>query len=61
MKADVLTILKMWYFFRFKGFEPELSAVKVESNFKKKSQKMDVKKNVARTTFLKPFSPERSF
>ena len=27
----------MWYFFRFKGFEPELLAVKVESNFQKKS------------------------
>ena len=31
MKADVLTISKMWYFFRFKGFEPELLAVKVGS------------------------------
>ena len=41
---DVLTILIMWYFSRFKGFEPELSAVKVESNFKKKTLKIDVTK-----------------
>ena len=33
MKADVLRIPKMWYFSRFGGFKPELSAVKVESNF----------------------------
>ena len=44
MKADVLRIPKMWYFLRFGGFKPELSAVKVESNFKKKTLKMDVKK-----------------
>ena len=31
MKADVLTIPKMWYFLRFEGFEPELLAVKVGS------------------------------
>ena len=31
MKADVLTIPKMWYFLRFKGFEPQLLAVKVGS------------------------------
>ena len=31
MKADVLTIPKMWYFLRFDGFEPELLAVKVGS------------------------------
>ena len=35
MKADVLTIPKMWYFLRFEGFEPEVLAVKDESNFKK--------------------------
>ena len=29
VKADVLTIPKMWYFLRFEGFEPELLAVKV--------------------------------
>ena len=29
MKAGVLTIPKMWYFLSFKGFEPELLAVKV--------------------------------
>ena len=28
MKADVLTIPKMWYFLSFKGFEQELLAVK---------------------------------
>ena len=32
VKAGVLTIPKMWYFFRFEGFEPELLAVKVGSN-----------------------------
>ena len=32
VKADVLTIPKMWYFLRFEGFEPELLAVKVRSN-----------------------------
>ena len=31
VKADVLTIPKMWYFLRFEGFEPELLAVKVGS------------------------------
>ena len=31
MKADVLTIPKMWYFSSFKGFEPELLAVKAGS------------------------------
>ena len=31
MKAAVMTILKMWYFLRFDGFEPELLAVKVGS------------------------------
>ena len=31
MKADVLTILKMWYLLRFEGFEPELLTVKVGS------------------------------
>ena len=31
VKADVLTIPKMWYFLRFGGFEPELLAVKVGS------------------------------
>ena len=31
MKADVLTIPKMWYFLTFEGFEPELLAVKVRS------------------------------
>ena len=31
VKADVLTILKMWYFLRFEGFEPELLAAKVRS------------------------------
>ena len=29
--ADVLTIPKMWYFLRFKGFESQLLAVKVGS------------------------------
>ena len=33
VKADDLRIPKMWYFLRFGGFKPELSAVKVESNF----------------------------
>ena len=33
MKADDLRIPNMWYFSRFGGFKPELSAVKVESNF----------------------------
>ena len=33
VKADVLTIPKMWYFLRFEGFEPELLAVKVGSIF----------------------------
>ena len=31
VKADVLMIPKMWYFSSFKGFEPELLAVKVRS------------------------------
>ena len=31
VKGDVLTIPKMWYFLTFKGFEPELLAVKVRS------------------------------
>ena len=31
VKADVLTIPKMWYFLTFEGFEPELLAVKVRS------------------------------
>ena len=44
MKADVLTIPKMWYFSSFKGFEPELLAVKVESNFGK-SARFQVPKN----------------
>ena len=44
MKADVLTIPKMWYFLSFKGFEPELLAVKVESNFGK-SARFQVPKN----------------
>ena len=44
MKADVLTIPKMWYFSSFKGFEPELLAVKVESNFDK-SARFQVPKN----------------
>ena len=38
MKADVVTIPKMWYFSSFKGFEPELLAVKVESNFGKSAR-----------------------
>ena len=38
VKADVLTIPKMWYFFRFEGFEPELLAVKVESKFGKSAR-----------------------
>ena len=42
--ADVLTIPKMWYFWSFKGFEPELLAVKVESNFGK-SARFQVPKN----------------
>ena len=45
VKAGVLRIPKMWYFLRFGGFKPELSAVKVKSNFTtKKKQKMDVKR-----------------
>ena len=36
MKADVLRIPKMWYFSSFEGFKPELLAVKVGWNFKKK-------------------------
>ena len=45
VKADVLTIPKMWLFLMFKGFKPELLAVKVGSNFKKKSasQKKDTR------------------
>ena len=31
VKADILTIPKMWYFLRFEGFEPELLTVKVWS------------------------------
>ena len=31
MKADVLTIPKMWFFSMFEGFKPELLAVKVGS------------------------------
>ena len=54
MKADVLTIPKMWYFLRFEGFEPELSAVKVKSIFKKKKlQKRDVTKKDTASIFLK--------
>ena len=34
MKADVLRILKMWYFSSFEGFKSELLAVKVGLNFK---------------------------
>ena len=34
----------MWYFLSFKGFEPELLAVKVESNFGK-SARFQVPKN----------------
>ena len=52
MKADVLKILKMWYFLRFKGFEPELSAVKVESNFKKKISENGCHKKKTRAQFL---------
>ena len=44
MKANVLRIPKMWYFSSFKGFEPELLAVKVESNFGK-SARFQVPKN----------------
>ena len=44
VNADVLTIPKMWYFFSFKSFEPELLAVKVESNFGK-SARFQVPKN----------------
>ena len=53
MKADVLRIPKMWYFSRFGGFKPELSAVKVESNLKrKKLRRRDVtKKNTATILF----------
>ena len=36
VKADVLRIPKMWYFSSFEGFKPELLAVKVGWNFKKK-------------------------
>ena len=44
VKADALTIPKMWYFSSFKGFEPELLAVKVKSNFGK-SARFQVPKN----------------
>ena len=36
MKADVLRIPKMWEFSSFEGFTPELLAVIVGGNFKKK-------------------------
>ena len=48
----------MWYFLRFKGFEPELLAVKVESNLKKKncgegmSQKKTLPQFFFKTLFL---------
>ena len=59
MKADVLRIPKMWYFSRFGGFKPELSAVKVESNFNFFLDRDVVLKKKDTATIFKIYAPNR--
>ena len=51
MKADVLTIPKMWFFSMVEGFKPELLAVKVEWKLKKKFKGDEVSKKKTRPQF----------
>ena len=59
LKADVLRIPKMWYFSRFGGFKPELSAVKVESNFKFFLSSAEVLQKKDTATIFKILAPHR--
>ena len=52
MKAYVPRIPKMWYFLGLAVFKVELLALKVRSNFKKKSRKKNVKKKDTATILI---------
>ena len=49
----------MWYFLRFGGFKPELSAVKVESNFNFFLDRDEVLKKKDTATIFKIYAPNR--
>ena len=59
MKADVLTIPKMWFFSMVEGFKPELLAVKVESNFNFFLDRDEVLKKKDTATIFKIYAPNR--
>ena len=59
VKAEVLRIPKMWYFLRFGGFKPELSAVKVESNFNFFLSSAEVLQKKDTATIFKIYAPNR--